>query len=135
MNEHLESIKKLFCLRNILLAGVALFVFLNMYECPFEYFFGLSCAGCGMTRAVFAFLRLDIADAFYYHPLFPIVYIFVICFILEVLKIKTFSEKTKTIAGVVCATLFILVYLVRLFSGSDIVTFNFETSALARLLE
>ena len=38
--------------------------------CPIKYVTGVSCAGCGMTRAWLSFLRLDIAGAFAYHPLF-----------------------------------------------------------------
>lgn len=41
--------------------------------CVSRYLFGVSCPGCGMTRAFFSVLRLDFKQAFYYHPLFPAV--------------------------------------------------------------
>ena len=38
--------------------------------CPIKFITGISCAGCGMSRAWMAFFQLDIAKAFAYHPLF-----------------------------------------------------------------
>lgn len=40
------------------------------WGCPFRNLTGFPCPGCGMTRAWFAFLRLDILAAFRYHPMF-----------------------------------------------------------------
>ena len=40
------------------------------WGCPFRNLTGIPCPGCGMTRAWFAFLRLDILTAFHYHPMF-----------------------------------------------------------------
>ena len=37
--------------------------------CPIKYLTGISCAGCGMTRAWRCVLKLDFARAFSYHPL------------------------------------------------------------------
>ena len=50
--------------------------------CPIKFITGISCAGCGMSRAWMAFLHLDIAKAFTYHPLFwlvPIAVIVLLC--------------------------------------------------------
>lgn len=38
--------------------------------CPILFLTGISCAGCGMSRAWMALLRLDVSAAFQYHPLF-----------------------------------------------------------------
>ena len=38
-------------------------------RCVFLDFLGFPCPGCGMTRAFFSLLRLDIAAAWRYHPL------------------------------------------------------------------
>lgn len=38
--------------------------------CLFRHFLGITCPGCGMTRAVLAALRFDFAAAFAYHPMF-----------------------------------------------------------------
>ena len=38
-------------------------------RCPIKFLTGISCAGCGMTRAWWFFLHGDLRKAFYYHPL------------------------------------------------------------------
>lgn len=37
--------------------------------CPIKYITGVSCPGCGMSRAMWALIRLDFSTAVYYHPL------------------------------------------------------------------
>ena len=54
----------------IAVSGIILLVF---YHCPFLYFFGIPCPGCGMTRALISAAKLDFNAAFYYHPLFFLV--------------------------------------------------------------
>lgn len=44
------------------------------FRCPLKHLFGLSCPGCGMTRAIVAAFRLDYAAAFYYHPLWVVMF-------------------------------------------------------------
>lgn len=54
-----------------LLGGI--FLLSVFYQCPFYTLSGIPCAGCGMTRAFFALIRLDFASAFYWHPgVFPL---------------------------------------------------------------
>ncbi|MCR5640784.1 MAG: DUF2752 domain-containing protein [Lachnospiraceae bacterium] len=38
--------------------------------CPIKFFTGVSCAGCGMTRAWWYLLHGNLKLAVYYHPLF-----------------------------------------------------------------
>lgn len=38
--------------------------------CPIRFLSGISCAGCGMSRAWLSLLRGDFAAAAFYHPLF-----------------------------------------------------------------
>lgn len=53
-----------------LCCGTLLVVVWQGWGCPFRNLTGMPCPGCGMTRAWFAFLRLDILSAIYYHPMF-----------------------------------------------------------------
>jgi len=65
------------CLAFIL---VALFVLSGTYFCPFERFFGIPCPGCGMTRALFALLRLDWRQSLTLNPmLVPTVVFAAVC--------------------------------------------------------
>ena len=51
---------------------VLLYLFLEGFgiTCPIKFLTGISCAGCGMSRAWIAVFHLDFARAFYFHPLF-----------------------------------------------------------------
>lgn len=52
------------------LGATALALYLLDLGCVFKGITGLSCPGCGMTRAWLAALKLDLAAAVAYHPLF-----------------------------------------------------------------
>lgn len=50
--------------------------------CFSRYLLGVPCPACGMTRALLALLRGDIAAAFGYHFMFwalPIIYFYILC--------------------------------------------------------
>lgn len=55
-----------------ILTVVAFYTVLQLMgiTCPIKFLTGISCAGCGTTRAWLAFLRGDIRTALYYHPMF-----------------------------------------------------------------
>ena len=114
----------------ILFAAVIIIFFL--YKCPFEYIFGIPCPGCGMTRAFIALLKLNFTEAFYFHPLFPIVIIVLIFAVLDYFKIFAFSRKVKDIATIVIPFIFIAIYFIRLFGGSPIVQTDFAGSLIGR---
>jgi len=86
--------------------------------CPIKYFTGVSCAGCGMTRAWLALLHFDIKSAFYYHPLFIVPFILLIVYIL-------FEHKKFVNCVLIAAILFVILYLYRLLvTENDIVVFK-----------
>ena len=88
---HLEIIfkdpnrKKIFLSKTKTLCAVILSYHLLTWftGCPFRFFFGISCPGCGMTRALLAALRLDFAAAFSYHPLFFLLPFFLLGYYLD----------------------------------------------------
>jgi hypothetical protein len=53
----------------LLIIGLYGLMFAFGITCPIRYVFGVSCPGCGMTRACISALRLDFTAAFAYHPL------------------------------------------------------------------
>ncbi len=73
--------------------------------------------GCGMSRATLALLRQDFATAFEMHPLVFIIPIIGILFLFH----KKFSKKSKNIFAGVVAAIFIIVFVIRLFTGSEVV--------------
>jgi hypothetical protein len=48
--------------------------------CLFHYFTGWDCPGCGLTRAVLSFFAGDLRLSFYFHPLGPLMGLF-ICYL------------------------------------------------------
>ena len=85
--------------------------------CPIKFLPGVSCAGCGMSRAWLAILQGETAAAFSYHPLFflPI----------PVAALLLFRRRLprKLLRGIICgaAAVFVAVYAVRLLNPEDAV--------------
>lgn len=115
-------------------AAVVLVLILIFYHCPFSYLFGLSCPGCGMTRAFFSLLRFDFAGAFYYHPLFPLVIALVLGYLLHTFKLVRFSDRFRKIVLILACVLFIGVYLIRLISGHPVVAWDFKKSLIYKII-
>lgn len=90
--------------------------------CPIKFFTGISCAGCGMSRACLQLLHLNFHEAFHYHPLVFCPIIFVIVFILTELG---FPKKYAKAIYSVMAVLFLTVYVYRMISpDNNIVVFE-----------
>lgn len=100
--------------------------------CPIKYVTGISCAGCGMSRAYFSLLRGDIASAFAYHPLFPVPILGIFIWIFRE-KVPKKMMRTFVWAAVI---LFIGVYMIRLFNPMDsIVVFEPRNGLIFRLIK
>ena len=53
-----------------IIAVIVALMYIFDVRCFFKLLFKISCPGCGMTRAWLSLLKLDIATAFRYHPMF-----------------------------------------------------------------
>lgn len=119
-------------LLSIILALYLAFFILGI-SCPIKYIFGVSCPGCGMTRATLSALRLDFAMAFYYHPLWPLVLPG------AVLLLFLFKKGKRGAFGVIIALLiltFLITYFIRLLAHDDtVVTFSPENSGIKRAID
>ncbi len=104
-----------------------------MYKCPFDYFLGIPCPGCGMTRAFFALLRLDFEEAFYYHPLFFVVIVAAVIILLYFLKIIKMRSKTKNLLLGFVSILFFIVYFIRLFDNDPFISWHPQTGLLSQV--
>ena len=99
--------------------------------CPIKFLTGISCAGCGMTRAWAAVMQLDFAGATRLHPLWwaipPALYVF--------LGRRHFRKKTLNICLFIFMAAFIIVYLYRMFTGGqDIVVFEPQNGLIWRII-
>jgi hypothetical protein len=96
-----------------------LYIFLSIVGigCPIKFLTGVSCAGCGMTRAWISLIHLDFERAFYYHPLFlfPLIYVFLLLFRHKI-SYKVF--KFLLFGGIV---IFTTIYIFRILNPDDIV--------------
>lgn len=99
--------------------------------CPIKFVTGVSCPGCGMTRACLSLLGGDPAAAFGYHPL---VWLLPAALALYLFRARL-PRRALRYAPAVLAGLFCVVYLIRMLSGCapDVVTFSPEKGLLYRL--
>lgn len=85
--------------------------------CPIKYMTGISCAGCGMTRAYLSLLHLQFENAFYYHPLFWLPPVFLLCY----LRRKNMNKNFYRILMISFLVLFLAVYFYRMFFGDGMI--------------
>ena len=66
------------------------------FQCVFHYITGYYCSGCGITRMLFAILKLDFYQAFRFNPLvFILLCLYIIYFIIKyIIKINIKIPKT-----------------------------------------
>lgn len=104
------------------LVAAAYFVMASFgVTCPIKALTGISCAGCGMTRAWLCALKGDFAGAFDYHPLF-----WTVPLLLGVYAARTkIGAKTCEAVMAAAACAYLAVYICRMLSDSgDIVVFS-----------
>ncbi len=113
-----------------LLLAAALALLVALVRCPFRFLTGISCPGCGMTRALLALLRGDLAAAYDYHPL---VFLLPAGGLLWLLRRRLPSYAGPLAAGVALALL-LAVYITRLTGDSPIVTAEPASGLIAQMV-
>lgn len=99
--------------------------------CPILYITGISCAGCGMSRAWLSLMRFDFAAAFFYHPLF---WLPAPTAMLVLFRRRVPERVYRGGLWVVCA-LFLGVYLYRMFFLDDpVVVFRPDQGLIGRVI-
>ena len=94
--------------------------------CPIRFLTGISCAGCGMTRAWLSVEKMDFKSAFYYHPLFFVPLIWLLGFCMR----NRIGSMTKKIFIAVTVILFIFCYVMRMAYGDGEVVYFHPTNGL-----
>lgn len=115
-------------------AVVFLYIMLDILGigCPIRFLTGISCLGCGMTRAWLAVLRLDWKGAFYYHPAFWLPPLILLVYLLK----NKINIKFYKIFMFTSILLFVIIYFVRLMQAdNDIVVFQPYNNVLLRVAE
>lgn len=135
-----------------LLLFLVILVLLNFfYTCPFRLILGISCPGCGMTRALHSMLRLDFSGAFHYHPLFwtiPLIFIYLFAKYITSLLFKRKNNtsehssyvsfqsrcrKFEKYAVIFLCLLYIITYIIRILCKSEVLVFDFTQSLIYRI--
>ena len=83
-----------------LVIGIALVLnYFDIRFCPFFNLFNIPCVGCGMTRAVKLIMKGEIIESFKYNflplPLLFFIVIYLVLYIVNKKKLKTFINKHK----------------------------------------
>lgn len=100
--------------------------------CPIKFLTGISCAGCGMTRAWINVFRLDFTNAFKYHPLFILPLVFAVIYLLR----GRINKRLYNVVATVFIATFIIVYLIRMFNQFDmIVVFDIENGMFFKIIK
>lgn len=104
------------------------FLYIFVVGCPFVKLTGISCPGCGLSRACLAVFRLDFAEAFRWYPLFFVVIPLLFLYIHEKVFFKNIPVKWKNwVLYIVCAAI-LLVYIVRLVMRDPLLQWNISDS-------
>ena len=108
------------------------FTFVHGVTCPIKHLVGVSCPGCGMTRACLSALRFDFSAAFYYHPLW------IVMLPLAALLMFLWAKRKKKAFCAVIVLFFLAligVYLYRLFyTETDIVVWETEKGIISKMI-
>lgn len=117
----------------IALAAVALlylFFFAAGITCPIKYLTGVSCAGCGITRAWVHALTFHFPEAFGYNPVF-----WIVPFLLFLLWLQKRKPVPARIGLGICLGIMLLAYCIRMADPTDtVVVFAPRDGAIYRAI-
>lgn len=103
----------------LIIASLYLLMSVLGVGCPIAFLTGISCAGCGMTRAWLAAFQGDVRLAMYYHPLFWMVIPLIIWFLTG----QRMNRRLYRVGLAVFAILFILLYIWRMLWGDGTIVY------------
>lgn len=115
-NEILKNLKEYYIFIIIIILYLLAFQVFDPHgtNCLIKRATGIPCMGCGMTRATYYLITLDIKQAFFFHPLVFIMPLIVSTFLLKGYGIFQILFKSKLYWTVIIA-LFIIVYIIRMY--------------------
>ncbi len=132
--ERKRRLKRLFdaALSVLAIVGVYLVLFLHGITCPIKWLTGISCPGCGMSRAFFSFLRFDFAAAFGYHPV-----IFAMPVFAALYALFYFKGMKRSLKVVVCTFVSVMAvtYFLRFFTDNSVVVFEPSEGVVVRIIK
>lgn len=123
-----QKVKKFLLVHIFAFLGILFYSY--VFGCPLQRLFGITCPGCGMSRAWIAFFKLDFKSAFSFHPLFiPITCVLLYALHREVLP-KKLPQKAETVLFILVGSAAVILWIYRLFSDDPVVKIDFEESII-----
>ncbi len=107
----------------------------GLYRCPSEFIFGVPCPLCGISRAFKSLLSGNIRAAFYYHPLWPVILLSLILYILCTLRIIRPGKRVFNAACIILAVMLLGCFILRHINGSPVVQTHFDESLIGWFLQ
>ena len=132
-----SNITKIIKDKSPVIAGLLIFglmFLLGIYRCPLEFFVGIPCPLCGITRAFMALAKGDVALAFYYHPLWPLAPFAFGFYMLYYLEIIHPGRKVFNAVTYGLCVLLLACYIIRHIMHSPVVEIDFASSFIGRSL-
>ena len=99
-----------------------------------QFFFGIPCALCGLTRAYMSLAAGDVAGAFYYHPLWPLAPAVAGFFMLSYLEVIRPSKKVYNAVIYSSTALLLICFIIRHIMHSPVVKIDFPSSFFGKLI-
>ena len=97
-----------------------------MLPCPFKYFTGIDCPGCGFQRSVIALVQGDLHKSFgIYPPAIPLLLFFAYGILDYRFKLDTKNEIIKKTAYMIVGTIIMVSYCIKmygLYKGHSVVS-------------
>lgn len=123
----------LLCFAGILLLYIFIITVTGI-GCPIRWFTGVSCPGCGMSRALFCLLQGDIRGSLSCHPLIlPAILLVLYLFLAP--DDTAGQKKQKKAASVIGVVLLVLVYVLRILRQDPLVTIDPANGAMLQYLQ
>ena len=120
-----------------ILTIILIYLFFLRYTqigCPIRFLFGISCMGCGMTRAIIALLSMDFEKAIYYHPLVFLVPVITTLMCIED-KLVIIKKQLVQKIWIIIIISFFITYLIRLMKFSNsVVQINIKDGFIYRVI-
>lgn len=108
-------------------------LYIFVIGCPVVRVTGISCPGCGLSRACLSVLQLHFAEAFRWYPLFFIVVPFLFLWIHEKVFLQRVPKKWKDKAVyTVCIAVF-TVYIARMILHDPLLRWDVSDSLIGSL--
>ena len=116
----------------LVLIAVVVFFWIFNIPCPTKRLIGMSCPGCGLSRAYFSVFKLNFRQAFWFHPLWPLMPLGMIAAIVLCIKnkLRTAATLLFCIFGI-----FITVWIIRILLGDSVVAFDVQNSLLGSAIQ